>query len=74
MMMDTSKHIELAVAYERMGDPAYSWRDVFFQHMSAADRQAFDRWLVESDDPLAYEPGTTEHRFRAVVQRVVTTL
>jgi hypothetical protein len=35
--------------------------------MSAADREAFDRWLVKIDHPLAYQPGTTWHRFQAIV-------
>jgi hypothetical protein len=42
-----------------------SW--TFHRSMSAADREAFDRWLVKIDHPLAYQPGTTWHRFQAIV-------
>jgi hypothetical protein len=57
----------LTEAIERQRKDSGGWSWVFFQEMTAADRKAFDRWLVENEDPLAYQPGTTEHRFRSKV-------
>ena len=42
------------------GDP--SW--VFHHCMTQADRDAFDAWLVEIGDGLAFEAGTQESRFK----------
>ena len=42
---------------------------VFFWVMDAKDRKNFDAMLVRTKDPLAYEPGTTESRFREYVTR-----
>jgi hypothetical protein len=39
--------------------------------MTAADRLAFDLFLVKTKDPLAYEAGTTESRFRRRVMAMV---
>lgn len=35
--------------------------------MTDRDRLAFDLFLVETDDPLAYFAGSTESRFKARV-------
>lgn len=40
------------------------WAWQYHHCMSAADRTAFDAWLVAGAYPLAFEPGTTEGRFR----------
>lgn len=45
--------------------------DWTWDHMSSAERLAFDLFLVKMKDQLAYEPGTPEHRFRTRVQRMV---
>ncbi len=37
--------------------------------MGRADREAFDRFLVTTQDPLAYEAGTQESRFNRYVKR-----
>jgi hypothetical protein len=42
-----------------------------FRCMTDAERLAFDFFLVRTGDPLAYEPGTTEHRFRTRVRRMI---
>lgn len=42
---------------------------VFFQIMDSKDRKAFDAWLLEIDDPLVYQAGTTETRFADYVRR-----
>lgn len=65
--MTTNEIIDLA----RKQRTVYGQRgvtDTYFQ-MSKTDRDAFDAMLVQTKDPLAYEPGTTEHRFRIVVNR-----
>lgn len=38
-----------------------------FDSMTSAERIAFDLFLVRMKDSLAWEPGTTEHRFKARV-------
>jgi hypothetical protein len=43
------------------------WAWTYFQVMRKTDREAFDKWLVEEQHPLAYVPGTTESRFRSIV-------
>ena len=53
--------------YVKAAQDRADWSWVFFHIMSQEDKQAFDSWLVESEHPLAYEPGTTEKRFRAMV-------
>ena len=63
MKVTASEFVQMAARDEKIGG-AYSWHRTFFQYMTAADREAFDRWLVETKDPLSFEPGTTEHRFR----------
>lgn len=44
---------------------------VFFHCMDQQARLAFDLFLVRTDDPLAYEVGTTEYRFKTRVNRMV---
>lgn len=56
---------EAVSRYKREGSRGIDWT---FDHMSDQDRLAFDLWLVRVKDPLAYEPGTTEHRFRTRVR------
>ena len=41
-----------------------------FMHMTPAERLAFDLFLVRVKDPLAYEAGTTERRFKTRVARM----
>ncbi len=43
---------------------------VFHRGMSAAERSAFDFFLVRMKDPLAWQAGTTESRFLARVARM----
>jgi hypothetical protein len=44
------------------------WVWEYHRCMTAADHAAFDAWLVAYSYPLAFEPGTTETRFRRMVQ------
>lgn len=46
--------------------------DWTFAHMTSAEREAFDSWLVEVGHVLASEPGTTEGRFRSFVADLVS--
>lgn len=39
----------------------------FHRIMTGADRKAFDDILVASQHPLAYQPGTTEWRFKQYI-------
>ena len=45
--------------------------DVFFRTMTQQDRDDFDVELVRARDPLAYEAGTQESRFRTWALRIV---
>lgn len=42
----------------------------FCRVLTEADRLAFDAFLVRMNDPLAFEAGTCEHRFRTRVVRM----
>ncbi len=53
-------------AWQREGQRGINWT---FDGMSRADREAFDRFLVTTQDPLAYEAGTQESRFNRYVKR-----
>lgn len=41
--------------------------DAYFR-ISQADRNLIDRWLVEIEHPLAYQPGTQEFRIVALIR------
>jgi hypothetical protein len=41
--------------------------DAYFR-LTQADRNLIDRWLVEHEHPLAYQPGTQESRIVALVR------
>jgi hypothetical protein len=55
--------------YRLEGSRGIDW--TLFQVMNAAERLAFDVFLVRTKDPLAYEAGTVEYRFRTRVMRMV---
>ena len=42
--------------------------DGYFR-MEQAERDEVDRWLVETNHPLAFEPGTQERRITALIQQ-----
>ena len=64
-------HIAAARArYAHEGTRGIEW--YWDRSMTQADRDAFDRYLVVTCDPLAYQPGTQESRFRAYVRREVS--
>lgn len=57
--------IEQAKARIAAGDrDGAAW--IFFQCMSAQDREGFDRSLVEAKHPLSYLAGTTWDRFQTL--------
>ena len=43
-------------------------RDAYFR-LSLAQCNLIDKWLVEIEHPLAYEPGTQEHRIVSLVRQ-----
>jgi len=47
--------------YKREGNRGIDWT---FDQMSSDERLAFDLFLARMRDVLAYQPGTTEQRFR----------
>jgi hypothetical protein len=53
-----------------MREPGRGWSWTFHHVMTAQEKTAFDLFLVRTKDPLAWEPGTTEQRFRQRVQRM----
>jgi hypothetical protein len=53
------------------GSSGFGETNWVFMQMGAAERKAFDNWLVSIKDPLAYEPGTTEQRFKQKVRELV---
>jgi hypothetical protein len=68
-MADTTKarvHAREAVV-RAARDATGDWSWTFFHGMTGEHREAFDADLVERKDPLAFEAGTTESRFRAKV-------
>lgn len=46
-----------------------SW--VWHHMMSSDDHVKFDLWLVKTEHPLMYEPGTPESRFQRLVGEMV---
>lgn len=53
--------------YKAEGKGGIDWE---FFNMSQEERVAFDLFLVRVKDPLAYEPGSVEHRFNVRVMRM----
>lgn len=72
-MTDTSRILDLLAdasqRYKQEGPRGADW--TWFQGMTAEERLAFDLFLVKMGDPLAYQAGTPESRFRARVGRMV---
>ena len=54
---------DAASRYQREGERGAAW--VFHQGMDSEARKDFDRFLVQTQHPSAYEPGTAERRFLA---------
>lgn len=52
---------DAAVCYRQEGERGASW---VFQGMDEEARKEFDQFLLQTQHPSAYEPGTTEHRFK----------
>ena len=53
----------------RTGDESEA-SSYFLRAMSERERVAFDLFLVATEDPLAYEAGTPEHRFSTKVVKM----
>jgi hypothetical protein len=51
--------------YKSEGMRGIEW--VFDRSMTQEDKLAFDLFLVRTKDSLAFQPGTTEYRFKARV-------
>jgi hypothetical protein len=61
----------LADAVDReLRSPGEGWSWTFFHMMSREEVLAFDLFLVRTKDPLAWEAGSPESRFRRRVQRM----
>lgn len=52
-------------------EPGQGWTWTYFHVMTPAEHLAFDLWLVRMKDPLAWEAGTPEGRFRQRVQEMI---
>lgn len=63
------KLCEAVCRYNLEGTRGIAWT---FDHMTAAERLAFDLFLVRMRDALAWQPGTTEARFTARVVAMAT--
>jgi len=59
-----SKLIVAAAAALKRGESA----DFYFGQMSAQDRKDMDEWIVQTQHPLGYKPGTERDRFFALVK------
>ena len=57
--------------YLREGDQGIAW--TFHQCMTSDDRLRFDLWLVKMNDRLAWQPGSTEWRFKQRVKAMAET-
>src|SRR5262245_39187875 len=56
-----------ALRYEKT--PGYDWSDAWFR-TSEAERKKFEKWLIDTKDPLAWQAGTREGRFRVKVREL----
>lgn len=69
---DNGRNLDLladaCARFKREGMRGVDWT---FFNMSAQERLDFDCFLVRMKDPLAYEAGTTEYRFKTRVERMV---
>ena len=60
-------HIE----YKTYGEQGLSW--TFFQCWQQREREMFERYLIDTKDPLSYEAGSPERRFMAYIKREART-
>ena len=51
-------------------DSAVSW--IWFFDSDSTERNAVDKWLVDTQHPLAMQPGIQTDRFRAIVKELTT--
>ena len=65
--MKTLDYLADAVNRANRGED-YMW--TWFMNMDAAARLKFDGFLVQTEDPLAWQYGTPEDRFRSIVERM----
>ena len=59
-----NKLIDAAAGASKRGES----QDFYFMQMSAQDLRDMDTWLVQTQHPLAYKPGTQRDRFFALVK------
>lgn len=68
IIFSTFPEVARAIARLKRGDTrGPDWE---FMHFNASDRNLFDDWLVRFKHPLAFEPGTQEQRFKAIVKEI----
>jgi len=54
--------------YRREGDRGIDWK--FSMGMTTEEKDAIDDWLLKIKHPLAYQAGTQEGRFKAIVKEL----
>jgi len=68
MYAEIPDEVQDAVRRLRSGDKSgHRW---IYQWMSEGARDRIDTWLVRTEHPLAYEPGTQEYRFVTVCEEI----
>ena len=64
MKTECTKHEVAAKVLKRLAsnNPDIDW---FFHHcLTKSEKDLFDKWLVETGHPLAFQAGTQEFRFK----------
>jgi hypothetical protein len=55
--------------YRQGGDKDLNW--VWFHAASPVDKKEFEKYLVDTKDPLAMEPGSSEWRYKKFIYKIV---
>lgn len=71
----TDRYVALSTMPKSLADNLYLAKyengrfinDAYFR-IPQADRNLIDKWLVEIEHPLAFQPGTQENRITALVR------
>jgi hypothetical protein len=58
--------------YQRGGDKDLDW--VWFQSASKKDKEEFEKYLIDTKDPLAMEPGSPTWRYKAFIHKVISNI
>ena len=54
------------------GNKDLNW--VWFRQATQADRDEFEKYLVDTKDPLAYQPGSPEYRYKEFMRQLLIRL